>query len=230
MSSSLTPAEIQYYKAHANDTRQPNMIATAVCGLIIAYVAVFLRFIARKRSAAGFGIDDWLIVAAVVGQTLRPVDHVCEASINDLSADMKQFPLTGYSICAFLAVSFGEGKHILFLKSPRSFIEVGLPSIRQSSSIPHPTLISFHVKGYVATITSYSICIVLTKSSILCMYNRIFPSRGLLRTSWTIGVIVVAYNIPLVLVTALDCIPLSSLWTGEPGTCIHTLQAFTTLA
>ena len=90
--SSLTPAEIQYYKAHANDTRQPNMIATAVCGLVVAYVGVFLRFMARRKSAAGFGIDDWLIVAALVGQTLGPVDDVCEESINDRSADMKSFP------------------------------------------------------------------------------------------------------------------------------------------
>ena len=228
--SSLTPAEIQYYKAHANDTRQPNMIATAVCGLVVAYVAVSLRFIARRKSAAGIGIDDWLIVAALVAQTHIFIDKICEASNKELPADLEQFPLTGYSTCSFLAVSFGEGKHIIYLKSPRSFIEVGLPFTCRPSSIAHSRLTTSHVKVYVATIISYSICIVLTKSSILCMYNRIFPSGGLLRTSWVIGAVVVAYNIPLVFVTAFECIPLSSLWTGEPGRCIHTLPAFTTLA
>lgn len=68
MSSTLTPEKFQYYEAHADDTRQPHMIATAVCGLIVACVAVSLRFIARRKSATDFRVDDWLIVAALVGQ------------------------------------------------------------------------------------------------------------------------------------------------------------------
>ena len=71
---------------------------------------------------------------------------------------------------------------------------------------------------------------MLTKLSILFFYNRIFPSKGLVRASWVIGSIVVAYNVALVLVTAFECRPLSTFWTRKPGTCINTLPPFTVLA
>lgn len=180
--SAPTPQQIQWYKEHASDNLQPNMIAAAVCGLVIAYSAVVLRVVARRASAARTGIDDWLIIAALL-------------------------PLTGYAISIFLAVRYNGGRHIIFLTQPRSFIE-----------------------RYIAGITAYAVCVVLTKSSILCFYNRIFPSKVLLRVSWAFGLFIGAYNLALVLVTALQCIPLSSFWTHKPAKCIQTRSAFTILA
>ena len=64
--SSFTPQLIAYYKAHANETLQPNEIAAGVCGLVIAYTAVVARVFARRASGTKFGWDDWLIVASLV--------------------------------------------------------------------------------------------------------------------------------------------------------------------
>ena len=69
--SSLTPAEVGYYKAHASDNRQPNMLAIMICGLILPYIAVAARFIARRSSAASVGKDDWMILLALVSHEIR---------------------------------------------------------------------------------------------------------------------------------------------------------------
>ena len=50
--------------------------------------------------------------------------------------------------------------------------------------------------------TSYSLGVMLTKLSILCFYNRIFPSQKLTIASWSIAVVMIVYNIAMILVTA----------------------------
>ncbi|GAD93053.1 hypothetical protein SS1G_07095 [Paecilomyces variotii No. 5] len=181
MASSITPEQIAYYKAHASDNLSPNEIATDVIGFVVAFTAVVLRVIARRRSRKqwGFGADDWMIVAAML-------------------------PLTGYTILMALSIANGEGRHIIFLKNPKAFVQ-----------------------EYVAAIVCYSVSVMLTKISILLYYYRLFQVVTL---SWIIGVIVMAYNMAVIFVAGFQCIPLSSLWTGQPGTCIDTKLPFTILA
>ena len=53
---------------HPSNTqsRSAGIIATAVIGLIIATVAIVLRFWSRKISKAGFYWDDWFALASLV--------------------------------------------------------------------------------------------------------------------------------------------------------------------
>ncbi|KAI0799441.1 hypothetical protein GGR55DRAFT_480358 [Xylaria sp. FL0064] len=179
---SLSPEEIEYYKEHASDSVQPSIIASHTIPLVLAYFFVGLRVWARKVGKAPFSYDDWLIIAALV-------------------------PLSTYSILGWIQITFGEGKHIIFVTNQPGFIQ-----------------------AYVTAIVAYSICVVLTKLSILCFYCRIFfPIQGLKYISWGFGIFIVAYNLALIFVTAFECIPLSSLWTGAPGNCINTLPPFTVL-
>ncbi|KAL9046362.1 MAG: hypothetical protein Q9214_000785 [Letrouitia sp. 1 TL-2023] len=132
--SAPTPQQIQWYKEHASDNLQPNLIAAAVCGLVIAYIAVVLRVVARRASAARTGIDDWLIIAALL-------------------------PLTGYATSIFLAVRYNGGRHIIFLKQPRPFIERYIAGITATPVHPiilfldpqtskvHPNKIRIHYPG-----------------------------------------------------------------------------------
>ena len=83
---------------------------------------------------------------------------------------------------------------------------------------------------FVATVVAYAISTTLTKFSILLFYNRIFPSTRLVRISWVVAGIVTAYNLTLIVITGLQCIPLSTLWTKRPGFCVNIFPAFTTLA
>lgn len=64
--STISPEEMQYYLDHANDNKQPNLIATCVLCMFLPAIAVFLRFFSRWRSQAGFKADDWLILFALV--------------------------------------------------------------------------------------------------------------------------------------------------------------------
>ncbi|KAF1950352.1 hypothetical protein CC80DRAFT_578239 [Byssothecium circinans] len=61
-----TPAQIAYMRAHIDDDRRPLLIGTNVSFILIAVVAVVMRFWARKKIMARLGIDDWLIAGAGV--------------------------------------------------------------------------------------------------------------------------------------------------------------------
>ena len=49
-----------------NDSRQPEAVGSIIVMLVLATLAVVLRLLSRKISAARFGIDDYLIVLALV--------------------------------------------------------------------------------------------------------------------------------------------------------------------
>src|SRR4051794_31753448 len=95
---SLSPEKIDYFKEHANDSLQPSIIASNVAGLTLAYIFVGLRIWARKVGKARVGRDDWLIIAALA-------------------------PLSTYAIVGWLQVTFGEGKHIIFVTNRTGFIQ-----------------------------------------------------------------------------------------------------------
>ena len=76
MTSNLTPEDIASYKAHADQSLQPNMVAVNVSGIVLPYIAVALRFIARRHSVAKVGVDDWLILAALVSLSNRVTNTV----------------------------------------------------------------------------------------------------------------------------------------------------------
>ncbi|PWY82518.1 hypothetical protein BO83DRAFT_423337 [Aspergillus eucalypticola CBS 122712] len=111
-----------------------------------------------------------------------------------------------YGVIFAKAINNGQGRHIIFIKD----------------------LVSFSM-GYVAAIVSYSYTVMVTKISILIFYRRLFRSRWLMACSWIIGIIVVMYNLAVILIAGLQCIPLSDLWTGG-SSCINTEPPFTGLA
>ena len=49
-----------------NDSRQPEILAAMVVMMALSTIAVVLRLISRKISAARYGVDDGLIVLALV--------------------------------------------------------------------------------------------------------------------------------------------------------------------
>ena len=58
-----------------NDSRQPEVLAAIIVMMVLAIAAVVLRLIARRLSAARLGIDDFLILVALVHslQSLSPL-------------------------------------------------------------------------------------------------------------------------------------------------------------
>lgn len=68
------------------------------------------------------------------------------------------------------------------------------------------------------------------KFSIIYLYRRIFPSRRLDIAAFIVGAVVLAYSFTQAVAMGLQCIPLSSLWTGKPGKCIQIETLFTVMA
>lgn len=54
-----------------NDNRGPEVIAATVVTTVLAVIAVILRFISRHISAAKFGMDDVMILVALVRRSLK---------------------------------------------------------------------------------------------------------------------------------------------------------------
>ena len=75
--------------------------------------------------------------------------------------------------------------------------------------------------GLVTSEISYAASVVPIKISMLYLYQRVFPSRRLYYISLSLGIFIVLYSIAQVITMALQCLPLSALWTGEPAQCIN---------
>lgn len=63
---SLSQTELLYEFEHINDNRGPDLIATYSICISLAYIAVILRFIARRAGRNALLWDDWMIVVALV--------------------------------------------------------------------------------------------------------------------------------------------------------------------
>ena len=66
--TTLTPEQAAYYSERPDDDQRPNELASIVCGLFAAVVAVGARIAARRISRARLGPEDWAIFAAMVGR------------------------------------------------------------------------------------------------------------------------------------------------------------------
>lgn len=70
-----TPDEIAYMQAHASDDRRAPFVGVNIACLVLAFVAVSLRVIARIKIGTKIGLDDWLIILAAVSS-----DSICGLS------------------------------------------------------------------------------------------------------------------------------------------------------
>ena len=61
-----TPAEIDNQILHATQDRRPEVIAVGATFMVLATLAVLLRFWSRRLSGQKIKLDDWCIVAALV--------------------------------------------------------------------------------------------------------------------------------------------------------------------
>lgn len=119
---------------------------------------------------------------------------------------------------------YGEGKHIIFVEYPEGFVKVCYTNLRIRFSA-NPKQI------YIGGVVVHSFTVIFIKLSILYLYHRIFSSRGLVIIASCIAALVVAYSTALIIFAFLQCIPLSTLWTGNPeGVCVDTQPAYVTLA
>ncbi len=63
---SLPPAQAEYQLEHVEESRVNDVLSSLISCLVIATVAVILRFISRRMVKTGVKADDWMIIAALV--------------------------------------------------------------------------------------------------------------------------------------------------------------------
>ena len=139
---------------------------------------------------------------------------------------MFQIPLTGYAVAIFYSVSIGDGRHMIYIANSAGYIIVRFDALLSLGSTDRDH------KAFIAQLIAYSVAIALIKISILLFYRRIFPSRTLFLLSCILGAIVIVYNMAIILVTTLQCIPLENLWTtwGAQGHCISTTVPYSIIS
>ena len=61
-----TAAEVQYMEMHIEDDRKASLIVVYAICLVVAYIAVTMRFFSRRLIRAEYKADDWFIVTGLV--------------------------------------------------------------------------------------------------------------------------------------------------------------------
>jgi uncharacterized membrane protein len=98
--NSLPPADARYQLEHINESRVKDIVSSHITCLIIAVVAVLLRFVSRRMMKTALKADDWMIVAALIFAV-------------------------GYITSVLLCVlEYGGGRHAILLKEPVKFAQV----------------------------------------------------------------------------------------------------------
>ncbi|PVH86400.1 hypothetical protein DL98DRAFT_567785 [Cadophora sp. DSE1049] len=211
MHDQLIVAKVQ---AATCDLPHPNrsggLIATTAALFAMAFLAITLRLISRACASSTIGIDDWIIILALV--RIKLVDEQISLAGADITSSYpshrlpSRFLVRGSAIVVrnwliVLVANEGFGKHIWDLA------DGGLLHILRSLYIAE----SFYV-----------ITLAATKISVLLLYLRIFPHRSFrIATSATIGMIALSTTI-IFFMTVFSCHPVAFFWNRDirSGTCM----------
>lgn len=123
-----TAERMQYMQAHIDDSRQPKLLATLIICVVLAYVAVTLRFVARHKVRASIGADDVWIIIALVGE---PGQQDPSRQSSMISADLwrvGQVIATAWVATQFWCLRMGLGRHITVVKDLAGFMKVHISS------------------------------------------------------------------------------------------------------
>ena len=120
--ATLSPSEIAYQKAHVHDDKRWGITVSDVVCIVVAAVAVLLRFISRRLAGAEHRGDDWWIWTALV----RTSQSSTVVSTPKMTIDFLQFIYTGYVVgCQFL-VHYGMGRHSILMPNIKGFVVVSI--------------------------------------------------------------------------------------------------------
>lgn len=126
---SLPPEELRYQQEHINDNIQPNIYAACFICLPAAFIAVGLRFFARRMTPGGIGKDDIAILFALlftsgflvtcIWGTSHSVSLIMRDSIND---------------CAVTVLGMGKQQILMDPANTVTFIKVSEQYLKQENT------------------------------------------------------------------------------------------------
>ncbi|CAG8048755.1 unnamed protein product [Penicillium olsonii] len=183
-----------------NDGTQRSFRATTIAMAVLAVVFTLFRFLARWKKGLRPGVDDYVLVVALV---CHPWISPTTISLSDIWMKLFMFVLTGLMLAL---IHYGMGFH--------------------SSVLPVEDVMMVG-KLLIAFECIYVTALAITKISILLMYARIFPTRGFRIASIILGVVSISWAIAIIFVSVFQCTPIKRAWDPTtPGTCINLKASF----
>lgn len=166
-------------------------ILVSVCALFIVLETVFaaLRFYARHLAASGFGWDDALIPLAWLTNV-----GLCILCISE--DQPRLLPCGGP--CADCI--------------PASVYDAGVGRHLAAVLLYNPTGLASWAKSLYALEWLYLTSVALPKLSILCLFLRVFTSRGARLMCYVLIAFVAATWAAYIVATSLQCTPLAYQW------------------
>lgn len=95
----LPPEESQRQLQRISETRIPELLTSHIICLLVAYIAVALRFVSRRLKRNGYHVDDWLMLGALV-------------------------VLTALFAAVMACQRYGLGRHAIIVKNLVGFVKV----------------------------------------------------------------------------------------------------------
>ena len=128
----LPQSAILDQEKHVNDNKKPYLIAASAICLSAAYIAVTLRFIARRLARNSLGADDYTVLVAL-------------------------FFTSVFVTTVLIGVHYGLGRHLILVTDGAAFGKVVLlstpsPAVSTSLSDLSPTNRSFLPQRYFTTL------------------------------------------------------------------------------
>lgn len=190
----------------------PRLICILTPVTALATLVVLLRVALRLRRRVGVGLDDWLIIAAMVTANLFPpsISSASFASSSNIFLSLQILTWATYTIATLFVHLGGLGRPLL----------VNLAIDPDRLTINQKLLFSGEI--------IYPTAIATTKYSILAMYWRIFPTKTVRLGAFILGGMTTAWWLAVCLVAVLQCTPQGKVFNpvGIEGTCIDNNDFF----
>ena len=118
--SSQDPTFVAYQQAHYRDDKRAGIIISNIVLLVLAYLAVLLKFLARRVAHTDFRSDDYWNWGSLVWSP---------STSGHADIDRRQVVFNFYICGNFVLVHYGLGLHIIRVNSLKGFVIVGEPDL-----------------------------------------------------------------------------------------------------
>ncbi|KAI7779770.1 integral membrane protein [Diaporthe eres] len=175
----------------------------------VTALVVSMRFYTRWAVVKSVGIDDWAILAAMVGLPASVLFYVSVFELTWFGGD--QLLVIPEAVFQCLMAQTGLGKHAWMLteKMTLRFYQV---------QYPHPV----H-RWYVAIIIFYT-DLGIVKVALLLQYRRLFAAKIQRLIDWALGIVVV-WTVIIVSMCDFTCWPIPGFWDKRiPAKCLPRYQ------
>ena len=158
---------------------------TSVLAVVIAAVFVSARLLQRLIKRSGLGMDDYMIIAALISSGLLSLTE-CQGTLSPATRSIS------FLTCSS-AVVYGYGRHLNTLQ----------PDTRMTAR-----------KWFYGANIVYKVVLMFNKISITCLYYRIFAvsSNSFRIACHFMNAWVVASSLAFIIATIFQCTPIAAFW------------------